>query len=98
MRDYDDKRNFFRMMVNSTCELLIEDGSNRTMNAVCKDLSATGMSLETDDEVGANVQMTVSIESSGSQIPALTAKVRVVRCTATTDSTYIVGVEIIEMT
>jgi hypothetical protein len=98
MRDYDDKRNFFRMMVNSTCELLVEDGSNRSLNAVCKDLSATGMSLETDEEIAANTAITVSIESSGGQIPALTAKVKVVRCTESSESVFIIGVEIIEMT
>ena len=92
MRDYDDKRNFFRMMVNSTCELLIDDGSNRTLNAVCKDLSATGMSLEVDEEIAADTLITVSIEASGSQIPALTARVKVVRCTPASDSLFIAGV------
>ena len=49
MLGYDDKRNFFRMMVNSPCQLQItDDESSRTMQALCKDISATGMSLEVD--------------------------------------------------
>ena len=72
MLGYDDKRNFFRMMVNSPCQLqIIDDESSRTLQAVCKDISATGMSLEVDEpsiEVG--TQVSVSIDSTSSQIPS----------------------------
>jgi len=34
MLGYDDKRNFFRMMVNSPCQLQVtDDESSRTMQA-----------------------------------------------------------------
>ena len=53
MLGYDDKRNFFRMMVNSPCQLQItDDESSRTMQAMCRDISATGMSLEVDEPSG----------------------------------------------
>ena len=51
MLGYDDKRNFFRMMLNSPCELVVSDEeSTRTLQAVCKDISATGMSFEVEEE------------------------------------------------
>ncbi|GEA11288.1 PilZ domain-containing protein [Alteromonas sp. KUL49] len=99
MLGYDDKRNFFRMMVNSPCQLQVtDDESSRTMQAVCKDISATGMSLEVDEpsiEIG--TQISVAIESTSSQIPSLSAITTVVRCVPSTDSSCVIGVEISEM-
>ncbi len=99
MLGYDDKRNFFRMMVNSPCDLVInDDESSRTIQAICRDISATGMSLEvgeTSVEIGTTVS--VSIESTSSQIPSLSATAKVVRCEPEGESSCIVGVEITEM-
>ena len=99
MLGYDDKRNFYRMMVNSPCELaLLDDPVQRTMQAICKDISATGMSLEIEQpsiEIG--TLLDVSIESNSDQIPSLSAKAKVIRCTAETESSCLVGVEISEM-
>ena len=99
MLGYDDKRNFFRMMVNSPCQLQVtDDESSRTIQAMCRDISATGMSLEVDEpaiEVG--TQISVAIESSSSQIPSLAAIANVVRCEPETDASCIIGVEITQM-
>lgn len=99
MLGYDDKRNFFRMMLNSPCELVVNDEeSTRTMQAVCKDISATGMSFEVEEqsvELGTKIQ--VSIESTSSQIPSLSATAKVVRCGAVGENSCTIGVEIIEM-
>lgn len=99
MIGYDDKRNFFRMMMNSPCELTItHHESSRTLPAVCKDISATGMSFELAEnsvEVGAKVK--VSIESTSSQIPSLVATAKVVRCEPEGEQSCTIGTEIIEM-
>ncbi|WP_166422890.1 PilZ domain-containing protein [Paraglaciecola sp. 20A4] len=99
MLGYNDKRNFFRMMVNSACEIVVnDDESSRTLPAVCKDISATGMSFEVDEhsvEIGTMVD--VYIESTNSQIPSLSAKARVVRSECSEDKTCVIGVEITEM-
>jgi len=92
MLGYDDKRNFFRMMVNSPCQLQITDDESS------RDISATGMSLEVDEpsiEVG--TQVSVAIESSSSQIPSLAALATVVRCEPESESSCIIGVEISQM-
>ena len=99
MLDYDDRRNFFRMMVNSVCEVkILDDESSRSLQAVCKDISATGISFEIEEsflEMGTKIN--VYIESTNSQIPSLTADTKVVRCEAIDESSCTVGVEIIEM-
>ncbi|MFC3121646.1 PilZ domain-containing protein [Agaribacter flavus] len=99
MLGYDDKRNFYRMMVNSPCEVrLLDQPSVTSLSAVCRDISATGMSLELDlpsIELGASVAVT--IESNSDQIPTLEAKAKVVRCEAGEDETCLIGVEITDM-
>ncbi len=99
MLGYDDKRNFFRMMVNSPCQLEINDEeSSRTLQAVCKDISATGMSLEVaEPSVELGTRVNVSIDSTSSQIPSLSAVATVVRCVPESDTSCILGVEISEM-
>jgi hypothetical protein len=87
------------MMVNSPCELaLLDDPAQRTMQAICKDISATGMSLEIEQptmEIG--TLLGVSIESNSDQIPSLIAKTKVLRYTAETENSCLLGVEIIEI-
>lgn len=99
MLGYDDKRNFFRMMVNSPCQVQINDEeSSRTLQAVCKDISATGMSLEVEEpSIELGTQVVVSIDSNSSQIPSLSAVATVVRCEAESDESCVIGVEISEM-
>lgn len=98
MLGYDDKRDFFRMMVNSGCELIItDDESSRSVSAICKDLSATGMSFEVDESIELGTVVQALLESTNSQIPSLNAKAKVVRCEPGNDSSYVVGVEILEM-
>ena len=99
MLGYDDKRNFFRMMVNSVCELkIVDDESSRTLQAVCKDISATGMSFELEEScIDVGTLINVYIESTNSQIPNLTADTKVVRCDSIDDNSSVVGVEILEM-
>lgn len=99
MIGYDDKRNFFRMMVNSACELVVnDDESSRSVQAVCKDISATGMSFEVEEEsIELGTQVEVHIESTSAQVPSLCASAKVVRFESGTGNTCVIGVEITEM-
>jgi len=99
MLGYDDKRNFFRMMVNSPCQVtVLDEESSRSIQAICRDISATGMSLEVEEpSIALGAQLDVQIESTSSQIPSLAASAKVVRCEAASENSCIVGVEISEM-
>ena len=47
MVNYDDKRNFYRMMLNSEVTVtIIDDEANSKILATCRDLSATGIAIE----------------------------------------------------
>lgn len=99
MLGYDDKRNFYRMMINSPCQVvLVENASTGPLSAICRDISATGMSLEIESsaiEIGAPLEIT--IDSNNDQIPSLVAKAKVIRCDQQSESQVLVGVEISEM-
>jgi hypothetical protein len=99
MLGYDDKRNFYRMLVNSPCELaLLGDPAQRKMQGICKDISASGMSLEIDQaRIDIGSLLDVSIESDSDNIPSLRAKAKVIRCTFETESTCLLGLQISEM-
>ncbi len=99
MLGYDDKRNFYRMMVNSPCTVVLtEQPESPVMTAVCRDISATGMSLEIEvSNIELGTIMEVTIDSNSEQITSLLAKVKVVRCDAHGDSACLVGLEILEM-
>ncbi len=99
MLGYDDKRNFYRMMVNSPCSVSILDNEEVTgLQAVCRDISATGMSIELErNEIDLGSILEIVIESNNEQIPSLVAKAKVVRCDTQNDDCCLVGVEISEM-
>jgi c-di-GMP-binding flagellar brake protein YcgR len=99
MLGYDDKRNFYRMMVNSPCEVsLLDNPSAASFAAVCRDISATGMSLEIEKpSIELGTLLDITIDSNNDQIPSLEAKAKVVRCDAEAENTCLVGVEISEM-
>lgn len=99
MLAYDDKRNFYRMMVNSPCQIeLLDKNTTKALTAICRDISATGMLLELDSQsLEAGTLLQVTVDSNNDQIPSLVAKAKVVRCEEHDADTCLVGVEISEM-
>ena len=99
MLDYDDKRNFYRMMVNSPCQVSIIDSPSTSLtNAVCRDISATGLSIELQIqkvELGALIEVT--IDSNNEELESLVAKAKVIRCDELSNDACLVGAEISEM-
>jgi c-di-GMP-binding flagellar brake protein YcgR len=99
MLAYDDKRNFFRMMVNSACQVkLIEVQEAQAMSAICRDISATGMSIELNAKhVSEGTLIEITIDSQNDELRSLVAKSKVVRCDEISEQSCLVGVEITEM-
>ena len=98
MLGYDDKRAYFRMIMNSPCELKVKSQDSRpSLSAVCRDISAVGMSFELEETIELGTELSVAIESSNAQIASLSAEVKVTRCIEQDESSHIVGVEIIHM-
>ena len=92
-----DSRNFFRMMVNTPVEISISDAdAGRKIDAICRDLSSTGMAIETDEPIEIGTMIQCKVEGASSELPALRATAQVVRCQQEQSLVYTLGVEIIE--
>jgi hypothetical protein len=98
MLGHNDKRNYYRMMVNAQVQLMINDPqSGRVINAICRDLSSTGMSLEIDEPLEMGIMLYIKMESSNPSIPPLSAHAKVMRCAQEQEDCYQLGVQIIEL-
>lgn len=97
MIKYNDNRNFFRMLVNTSIELEIADAdAGRKLDAICRDLSATGLAIETDEYIEIGTNLICRVEGTSPELPALHASATVVRCTKEDSGNYTIGVEILE--
>ena len=95
MLNYDDKRNFYRMLLNSEVTITVmDDEANSKIFATCRDLSATGMAIEMTHplEMGTNVRM--KIDSLNSNVQAFDATGKVVRVFEENPESYLVGITI----
>lgn len=99
MLGYDDKRNFYRMMVNSPCQVsVIDSPTGQVIDAVCRDISATGLSIELQTvKIEPGALLEVTIESNNEELESLVAKAKVIRCDILSDEACLVGAEISEM-
>lgn len=98
MVNYDDKRNFYRMMLNSEVTVtIIDDEANSKILATCRDLSATGIAIEMTHPLEMNTAVRISVESANSAVQPLDAKGKVVRVTEESANCYLIGVNITEI-
>ncbi|MFT6777494.1 MAG: c-di-GMP-binding flagellar brake protein YcgR [Paraglaciecola sp.] len=96
MTFHENKRQFLRTMVNSECNLkIMAADSSRSLRAVCKDISATGMSIDIHEKsVKTGTKVKVHIKSTNSLFPSLTADTKVVHCEEVDVNSCNVGVAI----
>lgn len=97
IRNYNEKRDFIRMKVDTEVTLTL-DGTNEQVTAFCRDLSGTGMLIETNQAIEEGTVCDTRLPSNNEAFPALDARVKVLRCTPGEDEeTYHLGAEIIEI-
>jgi hypothetical protein len=95
-RTWDEKRDFIRMRVDTEVTLAV-DNSDIKVNGYCRDLSGTGMLIEVEEELTAGSTCRTTLPSTNEALPALDAKVKVIRCTRIDETTYQIGTEILEI-
>jgi hypothetical protein len=77
-RDYAEKRGFIRMAVDCKASYRL-DGEEQEGEGVLRDLSGSGMALETDREVPAGSVLRIRVHPEQALVPPLEAQVEVVR-------------------
>lgn len=98
MKSFSDKRNFYRMMLNSEVIVtIIDEEVNSQISATCRDLSATGMALEVEHPLAMGTHVRVKLDSSGNQVQALDVSGKVVRIDEESKNCYLIGIFIEEI-
>jgi len=98
MINYDDNRDFYRMMLNSQVTVtVIDDEVNSTILAVCRDLSATGMAIEMPHPLELGTGVKVHVDAANNSISALDVKGKIVRCSQESEECYLLGINISEI-
>ena len=98
MKDFDDKRDFYRMMINSEVAVTVIDNEvNSQLLATCRDLSATGMAFEIEHPLAISTQVRVKVDSASSQVQALDIRGRVIRIEEESKNCYLIGITIEEI-
>jgi len=98
MVNFDDKRNFYRMMLNSEVDVtVIDDEANTNILATCRDLSATGIAIEMPHPLEMGTHVRVSVKSANNAVQALDACGRVIRVTEESPDCFLIGVSIEEL-
>ena len=98
MAVYDDKRNFYRMMLNSEVTVtVIDKEANAKIIATCRDLSATGIALELTHPLELGTLIKVDVDLSSSSVASLHVAGKVIRVTEESPECYLIGVNITEI-
>lgn len=93
-----DNRNYFRMMVNASVTLMINHPEvGRVIEGTCRDLSASGMSVDVDEPLEMGTLISIKLESANASIPPLDATAKVMRCSQEHEDNYQLGLAFIEM-
>lgn len=93
--DYDEKRDFYRMTIDSPVTFRVE-GGDQTHHGVAKDLSAIGMLIVSQQEAPVGATVEVSMRTENSLVPPLRARGEVLRVKPLNGSDYEIGIRIDE--
>jgi c-di-GMP-binding flagellar brake protein YcgR len=98
MKSFDDKRDFYRMMVNSEVAVtVIDDEVNTQIMATCRDLSAKGMAFEIAHPISIGSHVRVKVDSASNQVQPLDVSGKVVRIEEESVNCYLIGIAIEEI-
>lgn len=96
IRNYNEKRDFIRMKVDTELTLVPEGAGE--IKAVCRDLSGTGMLIECNEELAEGTVCDTRLPSNNEAFPALDAKVKILRCNPSEEAEkFLLGAEIMEI-
>lgn len=98
MLNRSDNRHFYRMMVNADVKLMLNDPeAARVIDGICRDLSASGMSVEIDEPLEMGTLIRVRLESPNASVAPLDATAKVMRCSQENEDCYNLGLAFIEL-
>ena len=95
MLAYEENRNFYRMLINSQCKVIVD---GEVLFGTCKDLSATGMAFHLSSKpLSLGTIVDIEIDSQNREIPSLSATAEVAREPLVQEGGYLIGVKFNKM-
>jgi len=95
MENNTDQRHFTRIEIDAPADLVTVGAEPQTLKGVCRDLSAGGMLLQTQQSLAPGTQLQVTLRSHYGNEPMLSCKAKVVR-SYPAEEKVILGLEILE--
>ncbi len=89
-REFQEKRDFIRMQIQTSANLQLENGSE--YEVICMDLSSSGAQLQSSKSIPNNSVGNLTIRSGGGNTSNLEVEVTVCRVEACGENDYQVGV------
>lgn len=90
---YQDQRDFHRMAINAEAMVIYADNDEmHKVKAICRDLSATGLSLEVEKPIAVGEPIEVLIE--GVNVKPLDAKAEILRVDESDNGRVLLGCKI----
>lgn len=96
MLGHDDRRNFYRMMINAEVTLR-RAGNPMPLIGTCLDLSATGLGVSLGEPLALGDEVHAKLASQNNGVPPLEAEAKVIRCEQQAPGSYVLGLEITRM-
>ncbi|MFT3930702.1 MAG: PilZ domain-containing protein [Spongiibacteraceae bacterium] len=90
-RAYSEKRNFIRMKINAPVEV---SAGNEKFTARCKDLSGSGILIQTDRALALGTAVEIYIQQEGDKLLPFRATGEVVRVDPVNPSGFILGLSL----
>ena len=95
-RNYAEKRDYIRMQVD-TAITLTNPKDDEQYQAICRDLSGMGMSIEVNCHFSKDTELNTLLPSNNPMLPPLDTTIRVIRCEDLANRKYLLGAEIISI-
>lgn len=95
-QDYDEKRSFHRMQIESDLRFTYKGQDNPVYKGVSQDLSATGLLMYSDIAPEIGTEISVVMDTDNDRLPAFIAEGKVVRVKADTEQAgrYLISLEL----
>ncbi len=95
MKNYSEKRDFYRMQIDTDIEII--DSNGQVFAGVCRDLSAAGMQIEVAERIALGTELRTTLHPTNDKFPPLETLCEVLRCEPKGEG-FLLGVNIVEVT
>lgn len=92
----NEKRTFTRIKTDTPAEVLLR-GQNKRFRAICRDLSGSGMLMESRVGLKIGTEVEVKLVSHYGETPMLKALAKVARLERQSTGNFILGLELLEI-